>query len=483
MRERTLYLVITLAFALAVPAQAQNAVDSCSGQPVLTGSQGASVSVNAFPSGTTFTDAIDTTFGNGCAPGRSQNDSVVCFTPTKGCTIRARVNVGSEIGSINLFNKCSAKPVSCLDDSTSSGSIGVEEFLIPNVEACIVVSGIDPPANASLTIEGLNNCGTLSGSSTPSLSASFSYKPTFPKTGKKVQFKDTSTGSPTGWEWDFGDGAKTTSTEQNPSFTFNNPGSYTVKLTAKKGDDENTKEKVVKVGGATSGPNLSNTYFVPSAAHTKGAEKSFWVTDFDVNNSGSGDAECKIVWLPQDTDNSSAKESDAFTVKPGESKVFKDVLKSVFNLNQAVGAVAVISDSNDLMIQSVTYNRTEDGNNGTGLPGIADFDLNPAQTKMRILFMNENKNFRSNIAFQNGTDSKLVVKWKRFKSDGTEIDSGETELEPLGNTQLNRVFKDQKPIEAAYVDVWTETPNGKFVAYGMVIDNRTNDGFIVEPQW
>jgi YVTN family beta-propeller protein len=45
-----------------------------------------------------------------------------------------------------------------------------------------------------------------------------------------VQFNDTSTGSPTSWSWDFGDG--NTSTEKDPTYTFLKPGNYTVKLTA-----------------------------------------------------------------------------------------------------------------------------------------------------------------------------------------------------------------------------------------------------------
>ncbi|MDX1994989.1 MAG: PKD domain-containing protein [bacterium] len=44
-----------------------------------------------------------------------------------------------------------------------------------------------------------------------------------------VQFTDTSTGEITGWLWDFGDG--TTSTEQNPSHTYNAAGTYTATLT------------------------------------------------------------------------------------------------------------------------------------------------------------------------------------------------------------------------------------------------------------
>ena len=44
-----------------------------------------------------------------------------------------------------------------------------------------------------------------------------------------VQFADKSTGTVTGWKWDFGDGS--TSTEQSPSHTYLKPGNCTVKLT------------------------------------------------------------------------------------------------------------------------------------------------------------------------------------------------------------------------------------------------------------
>ncbi|HEX2899697.1 MAG TPA: PKD domain-containing protein, partial [Bacteroidia bacterium] len=44
-----------------------------------------------------------------------------------------------------------------------------------------------------------------------------------------VNFTDLSTGNPTSWLWDFGDG--NTSTTQNPSHTYTAPGTYTVSLT------------------------------------------------------------------------------------------------------------------------------------------------------------------------------------------------------------------------------------------------------------
>jgi PKD repeat protein len=53
-----------------------------------------------------------------------------------------------------------------------------------------------------------------------------------------VRFADSSTGSPTTWIWDFGDGAS--STEQHPSHTYTAPGTYTVSLTAANGRGMNT---------------------------------------------------------------------------------------------------------------------------------------------------------------------------------------------------------------------------------------------------
>lgn len=60
--------------------------------------------------------------------------------------------------------------------------------------------------------------------------ADFTASPTSGGEPLTVQFFDTSTGSPTSWHWDFGDGA--TSPLQSPVHTYAAPGTYTVALTA-----------------------------------------------------------------------------------------------------------------------------------------------------------------------------------------------------------------------------------------------------------
>ena len=57
-----------------------------------------------------------------------------------------------------------------------------------------------------------------------------------------VQFKDNSTGSPTQWFWDFGNG--TTSFLQNPTVTYITGGNYTVRLIVRNATEEDYEQKV-----------------------------------------------------------------------------------------------------------------------------------------------------------------------------------------------------------------------------------------------
>jgi len=54
-----------------------------------------------------------------------------------------------------------------------------------------------------------------------------------PVVGQTVQFTDTSSGGPTTWAWDFGDGQG--STQQNPAHVYGGPGTFQVTLTAGNG--------------------------------------------------------------------------------------------------------------------------------------------------------------------------------------------------------------------------------------------------------
>jgi PKD repeat protein len=81
--------------------------------------------------------------------------------------------------------------------------------------------------------------------------ASFTSDQTSGSAPLTVSFSDTSSNSPTGWGWTFGDG--TSSSRQNPSHTYSTPGTYSVSLVAINdgGSDLITRTGYITVAGTT----------------------------------------------------------------------------------------------------------------------------------------------------------------------------------------------------------------------------------------
>jgi len=237
--------------------------------------------------------------------------------------------------------------------------------------------------------------------------------------------------------------------------------------------------RVTYEGG--SAPHVSRV-FIPAAARAAGAGGSFFLTTADVHNQGAATAMISLVWLPRNADNSDPLQSDEIALGPGETVRFDDLLLDVFGLSDGVGAAAVVSNSHDIVVMTRTFNQSVDGTFGQSLPGVAEHELIPADTRVLVLFLTENGELRSNLGLLNGVDSPITVQWELFAGDGSSLDTGSTSLPPWGNKQLNRVLADFAPIEAAYAHVWTTTSGGAFTCYGSVLDELSSDPTTVLPR-
>jgi YVTN family beta-propeller protein len=81
-----------------------------------------------------------------------------------------------------------------------------------------------------------------------------------------VSFTDQSTGSPTSWRWNFGDG--TYSTGQNPIHTYSKAGLYSIALTASNANGNNalTKSGYIAVSSASNAPVTNFSAFLASGS-------------------------------------------------------------------------------------------------------------------------------------------------------------------------------------------------------------------------
>ena len=88
------------------------------------------------------------------------------------------------------------------------------------------------PGNYTVTLVATNSNGTDTVTHPITVGAlpvaGFSWTSAYPNLSEPTRFTDTSTGVPTSWAWDFGDGG--TDTAQNPWHTYGSTGVYTVTL-------------------------------------------------------------------------------------------------------------------------------------------------------------------------------------------------------------------------------------------------------------
>jgi PKD repeat protein len=86
----------------------------------------------------------------------------------------------------------------------------------------------------------------------PVPAANFTVSPTSPSAGSPVTFTDTTSNSPTGWLWFFGEPSSGSnfSRDRNPTHTYAGPGTYTVDLIAGSLNGGSRATKQITVGGA-----------------------------------------------------------------------------------------------------------------------------------------------------------------------------------------------------------------------------------------
>jgi len=308
------------------------------------------------------------------------------------------------------------------------------------------------------------------------LEAAFAWTPESPVAGEEVTFTDASTGGPTGWNWDFGDGTGT-STEQNPVYTFAEAGTYIVTLEVTDGTDTSTVSHEVTVAPATV---ACTPIWIAAAAAAPGANDSVWATDLGINNSGEEPLTYKFQFLPRGANNTDAEYTDEFTVQPDTNANFVNI----WNLYAGEGAGTInvcVSDPDAAGVFSRTYNTSDVGTFGQAIVGMKD--TIGAGERVRLGFISENDGFRSNIGFANTSDVAITINVEFFSADGTSLGTDGVTIPPYSSDQWNHAFTrvTGDAVDLGYADVWTITDDGSFLTYASVVDNATSDPTTVWP--
>ncbi|WP_298666458.1 PKD domain-containing protein [uncultured Methanofollis sp.] len=127
-------------------------------------------------------------------------------------------------------------------------------LLFENGTAPTRTTPFTPEPTAPTTVPTTTTTVPTTGPTPAPIDADFTANMTLGTAPLTVGFTDLSTGIPTSWSWDFGDGA--TSTEQNPVHTYTEAGTYTITLTALKTGSSDTETKTGYITVGTSFPDF-----------------------------------------------------------------------------------------------------------------------------------------------------------------------------------------------------------------------------------
>jgi PKD repeat protein len=212
--------------------------------------------------------------------------------------------------------------------------------------------------------------------------ADFTASATVITEGDSVTFTDLSANNPDAWDWVFDGGTPGTSTQQNPTITYNTAGTYTVTLTATNayGSDTETKTDYITVQPAGQPPTADFTYttsdltvnFTDTSTDPDGTIVS-WDWDFgDGNNSteqnpshtyAAGGTYTVTLTV---TDNDALTDStskDVTVTEPGLEIYVYDITQTptITGKNYKSNATITIRDTNNAPVANATVYITWSG--------------------------------------------------------------------------------------------------------------------------
>jgi PKD repeat protein len=144
---------------------------------------------------------------------------------------------GAALSTCELYNHSTG--ICTATASLATGRVYHTATLLPDGKVLIVGGETEGGGNlSSCTLYAIP----------PGPVANFAAKPTSGTAPLKVQFNDASSGSPTTWIWNFGDGTFDFAASSCPMVhIFKTQGTYTVKLTAGNSEGSSSQTRVIVV--------------------------------------------------------------------------------------------------------------------------------------------------------------------------------------------------------------------------------------------
>lgn len=222
----------------------------------------------------------------------------------------------------------------------------------------------------------------------------------------------------------------------------------------------------------------SVTRVIPAIGHVDGANNSKFRSDLYLLNPSSMP---RTVFLEAKRwDFVEAPLRASLTLVPGEARVIRDVLPTLFGVN-GIARLRVTSPSADgVRVTSRTYSVNDEGGTfGCLVPPLNSFQSAGAGEQLEILGITADSGSRTNLGLVEvqaaATGPMSEARIHIVDDTGKELDAFTVQLPPAGGMQINNLFESRGIAQPKAAIVYVEVIRGGIGAYVTTTDNVTND--------
>lgn len=304
---------------------------------------------------------------------------------------------------------------------------------------------------------------------TPLVIADFETAVSSAAVNQQLSFVDRSSGSPTSWLWNFGDGQ--TSALQNPTHAFAAPGAYTVTLTASNGGGSSVKVRNVSITQTIE----RFRSLIPVTTQTSGVGSTFWRTELTVYNAGDVAVNLDFIYVPGSGGPSLTRST---VIGSGGTVSYANTLPDLFGLTSGSGGLTVQGTSPiakpNLKVSSRTFTTSSNGTYGQFVPDVDS--AFPAVTYLTGI--DSNAEYRTNIGIVNSTTSAVNTVLSLYDSAGALL--GSTPIAVPGNNfqqmSIASIFPALSGQQRSGMSMKIQAAiDGAVSVYASTIDNRSQD--------
>jgi hypothetical protein len=226
---------------------------------------------------------------------------------------------------------------------------------------------------------------------------------------------------------------------------------------------------------------LRQRLVLPSIGRIRGAFGSDWASDLVINNRADGTQTVVLTFVPSSNTSANPTSQAAIALAPHETRMFTDVLRSLFSTDNAFGAL-FIEPETDVQATARTYTTGADGSHGFWMEAIdAVAGSLTAGNPATFTGALRGATSRTNVAFI-GTDGDSSA---ALSAHTDEHWQGTPESIVSASRGLPRQFNDIAPklgLETGESGTLVLRPTtGAGIAAVFTVDNRTNNAMYFAP--